>query len=161
MSLPFVFALMSESSQPCSRTLPPLPSCCLQIPSHPHPPSSKLTHKYGKNQHQFHFWILSDPPSPGDLRIEAPRSWLNGAPVALPAPPAPAPEPFRFDALAQQLQRLQEGEVHGIHRIFFQWELGRIPSSLDCLWKITHTNAHIRRNARPKGTHPSRLPAIY
>lgn len=71
------------------------------------------------------------PPSPRaslthsarDLRIEAPRSWLNGAPVAiLPAPmhlaapaklaaPQAPPEPqFRFDALAQQLQRLQEAK---------------------------------------------------
>eukprot|EP00435_Cladocopium_sp_Y103_P044679 s1313_g12.t1 len=65
------------------------------------------------------------PPSPRaslthsarDLRIEAPRSWLNGAPVAIlppPAQPVPhpaAPEPpFRFDALAQQLQRLQEAK---------------------------------------------------
>jgi len=60
-------------------------------------------------------------PHAGDLRIEAPRSWLNGAPVAiLPAPthlaapaklaaPQAPPEPqFRFDALAQQLQRLQD-----------------------------------------------------
>ena len=93
-------------------------------PSHSGASISISFHFIACHSTSSHHFPLSHISIPGDLRM-APRSWLNGAPVAiLPAPtrqePAPAPpdaelapEAFRFDALAQQLQRLQDARSMG------------------------------------------------